>query len=99
MSENYGQDDRFANLHERARASREAVAARLGERLPTPPEKLEVSSDWDPCAGWFAAANLAYSLANTAPDINSAIEWTVTGDWYQTAGENCQAIVKGEGLA
>jgi hypothetical protein len=87
--------DQFSDLPAKARAKRAALAERLGDDMPDLGGRGPVtfsSSDFDPCAGWFAAADLAYSLALSAPDINGAIEWTITGDNYSIAGEACQEL-------
>lgn len=48
MTEKYT-DDPFSDLEAKARASREALKERLGDKMPVR-EKVAFSSDWDPCA-------------------------------------------------
>jgi hypothetical protein len=75
-----------------ARLAREEVQRRLGPEMPQTTEI--VHSDVSPCDGWFDAASLCYQSALTAPDINTAIEWTINGDSYSTQGELCQVLLK-----
>jgi hypothetical protein len=84
-------DGHFGGAAE-ARLVREEVQRRLGPDMPQTTEAA--SSDVSPCDGWFAAANLCYQSALTAPDINTAIEWTIQGDGYSTQGELCQVLLK-----
>ncbi len=46
MTEKYT-DDPFSDLEAKARASREALKERLGDKMPVR-EKVAFSSDWDP---------------------------------------------------
>ena len=76
-----------------ARAARERARERIGDLLPDSNQTKVESHGGSPCDGWHAAAQVCYQAATQAPDINSAIEWYLQGDAYDTVGEACEATL------
>jgi hypothetical protein len=83
--------EQAASTRESAMAARSAAREKIGEYLPNKTQEIP-SADPSSCGGWFAAAELCYQQATTAPDINTAIEWYLKCDAYDTVGEACVAL-------
>jgi hypothetical protein len=73
------------------REARERARERLGDLLPDGRQPRAVTySGSSPCDGWHAAAQVCYQAATQAPNINTAIEWYLQGDAYDTVAQACE---------